>query len=104
MVAVGCVVRNRVNAHSSSYYAEVVKPWQFSSITVKNDPEVNLYPSVVDAQWLAAQKIAVEIMDGILADTTNGAQFYYATTIPLPQWAENMTMTCQIGRQRFYKE
>jgi spore germination cell wall hydrolase CwlJ-like protein len=104
MTAVGCVVRNRMTKHGSSYYAEIIKPWQFSSISVKNDAEVNLFPATADTQWVASQELAKSIIAGVTVDNTSGAEFYYATTIPLPQWATSMTMTCQIGKQRFYKK
>ncbi len=106
MTAVGCVVRNRVTAHGSGYYSEIVRALQFSSITAKGDPQLTLYPQLSDGTWGMAQTLAKEVISGPLAleDITGGAQFYYATTIPLPSWAEGMTMTCQIGRQRFYKQ
>ena len=108
MTAVGAVVRNRVVKASSSYYHEVTKPWQFSSITAKGDPELGLYPQPTNTAdwdaWQQAQSIAQGVMNGSIADPTNGAEFYYAITIPLPSWGVDMTMTAQIGRQRFYKQ
>lgn len=105
--AVGSVIRNRVNFNKSSYYREVVKPWQFSSITAKGDPQLNLWPQPNDpvnwSSWQEAQQVAQGIMNGTIADPTGGAMYYYATSIPLPSWARNMTMMCQIGNQRFYK-
>ena len=103
MQAVGCVIRNRVTQHKTSYYQEVTKPWQFSSITAKGDPELSVYPMIGDTQWALIQAMVPAIIDGTLADNTGGAQFYYATTIPLPSWAASMTQTCQIGKQVFYK-
>jgi len=103
MQAVGCVVRNRVMARGSSYYAEITRPWQFSSITAKGDPQLGEFPAIGDPVWIECQSFAAGILAGTVADNTGGAQFYYATSIPLPRWAEGMTMTCQIGHQRFYK-
>src|SRR5271163_654566 len=77
MVAVACVLRNRVARNKSSYYAEVVKPWQFSSITAKNDPQLGLYPSSSDSSYQLAQKIVASLSDSSLEDTTEGATLYY---------------------------
>lgn len=110
MKAVGCVVRNRVlrNGGTSSYYREVVRPMQFSSLTAPGDPGLIRYPHVtnpVDMDgWRMCQEFAKEIMAGTIPDSTGGATYYYAVTIPLPSWAEKMTMTCQIGKHKFYKE
>ena len=103
MTAVGCVVRNRVTKNGTSYYREIVKPWQFTSISVKSDPEVNLWPGWADTQWLTAQDIAQEIVSGGTVDTTGGAVNYYANTIEPPEWVASMTFTVQIGKQLFYK-
>jgi cell wall hydrolase len=108
MTAVACVVRNRVNANKSSYYREITKPWQFSSISASSDPQLNRWPSPANASdmttWQKAQEIAAGVMSGVTQDVTNGATYYYAVSIPMPLWASSMTMTCQIGNQRFYKQ
>lgn len=77
MTAVACVLRNRTQKHSSSYYAEVVKPWQFSSITAKGDPQLGLYPQVSDTWWTAAQLVAGNVIDSNVQDITNGATLYW---------------------------
>jgi N-acetylmuramoyl-L-alanine amidase len=106
MTAVGCVVRNRVNKHKSSYYAEVVKPWQFSSITAKGDPELTLFPASSDPSWAQAQSIAAGIINGTIADRTEGATIYYANTIPFPaSWNRAvLTPTVTVGNQLFFRE
>src|SRR5271154_5573214 len=106
MVAVACVLRNRVARNKSSYYAEVVKPWQFSSITAKNDPQLGLYPSSVDSSYQLAQKIVASISMGALEDTTEGATLYYDDSIPFPAgWdIHKVEDTVKIGRLNFFKE
>ena len=74
MIAVGCVIRNRVERNRSSYYAECTKPLQFSSITAKADSQLTLYPPTLDAY----AKIAQGIIDGSLIDSTHGSTLYYA--------------------------
>jgi spore germination cell wall hydrolase CwlJ-like protein len=128
MIAVGCVVRNRVIHNHSSYYAEIVKPWQFSSMTgggnktfydfigndsyqplavFKADPGVVRFPHPENrenwAAWEECQKLAPEIMSGAIPDNTNGATHYFAVSIPLPNWAAEMQQTCQLGQHRFYR-
>lgn len=106
MIAVGCVVRNRVHRRNSSYYVEVVKRLQFSSITAKGDPQLILYPAALDASWIKAQAIAAGIISGSIADTTQGSTLYYANTIPFPaSWNRAvLTPTVTVGNQFFFKE
>ncbi len=106
MVAVGCVVRNRVNKRGSTYYAEVVRPWQFSSITAHGDPQLCLYPAEADTSWIEAQTIAAKVCDGSITDTTGGATLYYANSIPFPaSWNKAvLTATVTVGNQFFFKE
>ena len=106
MVAVACVLRNRVEKNKSNYYIEVTKPWQFSSITAKNDPQLGLYPSYADSSWQLAQKIASPLSMVALADTTEGATLYYDDSIPFPAgWdIHKVEDTVKIGRLNFFKE
>lgn len=77
MTAVACVLRNRVHKNNSTYYAEVTKPWQFSSITAKGDPQLGEYPLVADPNWITAQLVAGNVIDGDVDDITNGATLYW---------------------------
>jgi spore germination cell wall hydrolase CwlJ-like protein len=78
MQSVANVVMNRVAKRGSSAYAECVRPWQFSSITAKGDPELALWPADADASWALAQQIAGQAAAGTLEDLTSGALLYYA--------------------------
>jgi len=120
MTAVACVIRNRVNKHGSTPMAQVIKPWAFSSITAKGDPELTLYPSDSDAQWLQAQQIAQRVLDGHTDDITGGATLYYApksiqtsASIQIPsgiiRWPakwnpQAVTYACTVGNQVFWVE
>ena len=77
MQSVSNVIQNRAKKHGTSLYQECVKPLQFSSLTAKGDPELTLWPKPDDAQWLTAQQIAAQAVDGTLADLTMGADLYY---------------------------
>jgi spore germination cell wall hydrolase CwlJ-like protein len=121
MTAVACVIRNRTAKRSSSYYDEVVRPWAFSSISAKGDPQLNSFPVHYDPIWQAAQMIAKNVIDGILTDNTGGATLYWnpagitssktftladGGTVKFPQtW--NLAVvreTVKIGQHIFLKE
>lgn len=121
MTAVGCVVRNRVERDNSSYYAEIVKPWQFTSISVKADPEIALWPMGNDPQWAQAVQLSQAICDGTVADITGGATLYWnpkaiesdhvielrdGSTVPFPQtWSIHAVQeTVVIGQHVFLRE
>lgn len=77
MIAVGCVVRNRMAKNGTSAYIEIVKPAQFTSISVHTDPEIALWPAEADPLWQSATFLAPSILDGSLSDITGGATLYY---------------------------
>ena len=106
MTAVGSVIRNRVLSRKTSYYAEVMRPWQFSSITAHGDPELTLWPALSDPSWEEAQRLAAGIIDGSLADTTGGATLYYADSMGFPKdWNRaECVATVTVGRQFFFRE
>jgi spore germination cell wall hydrolase CwlJ-like protein len=103
MLSVANVIMNRAAKRDSTPYEECIRPWQFSSITAKADPELSLYPSLTDPQWKLAQSIALDAAAGKLNDITDGATFYYALSIPEPSWAKSMQKTVEIKNQVFFK-
>lgn len=120
-VAVGCVVRNRTLRNHSTFYEEVVKPWQFSSITAKGDPQLSLYPLPMDAQWQQCSTLAQSIVNGEVQDVTGGATLYWnpkaidpgktfvtlaGQTVRFPKtWdADKVQETVQIGAHIFLRE
>lgn len=108
MTAIMCVLRNRVARHNSSYYAEVIKKWQFSSITAIGDPQLGLYPQSTDPQWQLATNLVGMIgpEDSRVADVTGGATLYYDDSIAFPaSWNRAVVQsTVKIGRLNFFKE
>lgn len=119
--AVACVIRNRVIKNSTNYYAEIVKPWQFSSITAKGDPQLGLFPSAFDKQWEQCQEIAQNVIFGQIQDVTGGATLYWnpkgiesnhtfttlmGSTVAFPDsWnPHKVSETVQIGDHIFLKE
>jgi N-acetylmuramoyl-L-alanine amidase len=121
MVAVGCVVRNRAVKNGTSFYAEVIKPLQFSSITAAGDPQLATYGPESAASWQLAQLLAADIADDSIQDTTGGATLYWnpngiksaatfttlaGAVVPFPEgWNPAVVSeTVQVGEQIFLKE
>jgi spore germination cell wall hydrolase CwlJ-like protein len=111
-VAVGCVIRNRVNdGKDRSWWGEgytgvCLKPYQFSCWN-KNDPN---YPYLSGAkpippkQFAQAQRAADLVISGVEPDMTKGATHYYATTMPKPPvWVQGATETFRLGNHVFFK-
>lgn len=104
MQSVANVILNRARHRGTSPYEECVRPWQFSSLTAKGDPELILWPAVGDTSWAVAQSIAQSAMNGTLDDITQGATSYYALSMPTPpNWAATMIKTVEVEGQVFFK-
>lgn len=111
MLAVACVIRNRVLRDAESYYTEVVKKWQFSSLTAVGDPELIVYPSEDPKNpnyqmWNQAQQIAASVIAGQQTDITHGATLYHTVQMGFPHtWDRSkVTQVAQIGNHIFYTE
>lgn len=123
MVAVGCVIRNRVNRKGSTYYTECIRKWAFSSITDPKDAQLAIWPAESDPLWQKAQVIAADIIEGRRQDVTGGSTLYYnpnglsagnksMRTLPdgrVIAWPDSWNQAaaqfiCQIGNHLFFKE
>lgn len=117
------VLQNRAAKHGTDIYTEATRKLQFSSLTAPGNPELTLWPSDNDPQWVMALGMAQEIANGTLFDLTRGATDYYAprgivtklgkifttpdgTAYPFPDgWNESaVTYTRTIGNQLFFTE
>ena len=98
------VIKNRAIKQNKTPYEIIIAPWQFSSMTATGDPELGLWPKLTDVQWLECVDLSQKLLNGTLEDNTDGATFYYATTIKPPKWSYSMEKTIQIGKQIFMKE
>ena len=93
------VVLNRVKRHNSMIEAVVMAPWQFTSMSVKSDPEFHLNPETDKLNssnalaWHDAQQLAQQASDGALEDITLGSTLYYAPT----SIQTSMTITLPTG-------
>lgn len=97
------VIANRSVARNRSWAEIVYQPLQFSSMTYPHDPQLTVIPIRPDPQFDYCYEMADLIFGGGDFDLTNGAQFYFADSIPMPDWAKEMTATAKIGRHNFYK-
>ncbi|HEX3747581.1 MAG TPA: cell wall hydrolase [Bryobacteraceae bacterium] len=119
MSAVACVIMNRCRV-AQQYVTAHGKPhpefgdgtpqsccWmdeQFSCWD-DDDPNLDVIENVTSADpvFQEAMEIAGAAVAGTLPDTTSGATFYYAKSMPQPPyWAKGKTPCADIGGQRFF--
>ncbi len=98
------VIKNRALKHNKSWAQIVYQRLQFSSMTYGQDPQLSLVPAQPDAIFADCYDIADSIFQGGDFDITNGADHYFADSIPMPEWAKSMTATAKIGHHSFYRE
>ena len=99
------VIQNRAKQSQRDFYAVCTQPWQFSSITAKNDPQLGVWPAEGEAEMAVALDMAEQAYDGKLPDITGGATLYYAASMTSPPyWAAQSTKTVEIAGQLFFKE
>ncbi len=101
--AVGCVIRNRVNAPGwwgDSYTRVILSPFQFSCFN-EDAPTLKMMRAPKGNAWLECLKAAEAILTGE-ADITDGATHYFATYIKVPEWSKRMRQTIQIGPHKFF--
>lgn len=111
MRAVGHVIDNRRRAGTHGRYATetVSAAWQFSAWN-RNDPNhsamMNIHalrPDSEDhAMWLAAKRVAAEILAGQSQDPTGGALFYHTAAVS-PRWSAGLAPASVIGGHLFFR-
>src|ERR1700722_3747035 len=97
------VKANRAKYRNRSWAEIVYQPMQFSSMTYGHDPQLSNIPVRPDPQFEDCYNTADLIFTGGDFDLTQGADFYFADSIAMPEWAKEMTATAKIGHQNFYK-
>ena len=114
-VAVGSVIRNRVNAHKTIYQTECLKPKQFSCWNA-DDPNypmlIELADKLLNGQYITdrylvqCMYVAAGIVGDEILDNTHGAQYYMTTNLynspSRPSWAVNVKSARTIGNQTFF--
>jgi spore germination cell wall hydrolase CwlJ-like protein len=111
MRAVGHVIDNRRRARTHGRYATetVSAAWQFSAWN-RNDPNYaamlnvdKLRPDSEDQlMWLAAKRLAADILSGTSADPTGGALFYHTAAVS-PRWSAGLAPVRVIGGHLFFR-
>lgn len=103
-IAVGCVVRNRVNNPSwwgDGWKSVMLKPWQFSCFDELADKITAAYKeepaSMKECLWVAGG-----IINDSLLDITKSANHYHAEYL-IPYWSKGETPVAIIGKHIFYK-
>ncbi len=107
MQAVCNVIMNRVDdgRFGDGIQGVCLKPKQFSSWNT-NDPNRARLISVTaaDPAFARALVIAQAAVKRQLVDLTNGALYYYATSIDTPSWAVNLPVVASIGQHVFLED
>jgi N-acetylmuramoyl-L-alanine amidase len=111
MRAVGHVIDNRRRSGAHGAYATetVSEAWQFSCWN-RNDPNYaamlnvdTLRPDSEDQlMWLAAKRVAEEILAGRSIDPTGGALFYHNGAVS-PRWSAGLAPVSVIGGHLFFR-
>jgi N-acetylmuramoyl-L-alanine amidase len=76
MLAVACVIRNRVKAKWGDWMKVIMGKNQFTSMSVKSDPQIDLQPKAGDKLYAKALAIAEGVYDDEIDDITKGALYY----------------------------
>ena len=111
MRAVGHVIDNRRRAGRHGRYVTdtVSAAWQFSCWNA-GDPNLRAIRNIDllrvgsedQLMWLAAKRIAAEIMSERSADPTGGALFYHSKAVA-PAWSRGVAPTRLIGGHLFFR-
>jgi N-acetylmuramoyl-L-alanine amidase len=106
---VGHVIRNRVYGSThwwgKDWHSVILHPYQFSSFNA-DDPNSDRWPSDLDPSWGECLQAATPVYLAHDVDLTNGATFYYDTSISWPHaWGDQAAYenTLNVGRLKFWK-
>lgn len=110
-VAVGCVIRNRVYAHSwfgKDWHDVCLKAWQFSCYN-EGDPNRELLLKIAGGDFgslrpemVQCMYLAQGIIEGLILDNVGGANHYHDVSV-FPSWAKAKNPIAQKGELIFYK-
>lgn len=117
IVAVGCVIRNRVRKPAwwgHDFAGVCLQPWQFSCLSPKGG--AGNYKKVLSFAERMAKKtqltnplerqcawVAQGIVGDYVVDVVKGATHYHTKTLtPRPEWAMGHAPIAQIGAHVFY--
>ena len=99
-------IKNRVShpAWWGGDWASVISKFeQYSSMTVRGDPNTVKWPLAGDAAWANCMSVAAEVHDPGGVDVSQGATHYYDSSVPPPQWTTQMVFVMAQGPFHFYR-
>ena len=81
----------------------ITHPWQFSSMTAHDDPNLAHWPRSMEPAWQESLQVAKEVLTCQLEDPTSGAVYYHDSSLSGPpvQWG-SVELKATIGRLLFY--
>lgn len=115
-IAVAWVIRNRASrsrfagallGHDGAVDKVCRAPWQFSCWN-EGDPNRPLLLALREDQCRGEYGVATNVLDGLVADPTCGADHYHTIERPAwaqawpPDWAATMAETARFGGHVFY--
>ena len=107
MLAVMCVVRNRVLARWGGWIEVMIQKNQFHSMIMLGDSQTVLWPT--DSSFEAVLKLAHEVHDGRTPDVTDGSLYYANMQTATSSWfAKNIAThpdhpkRAEIGKHTFF--
>jgi N-acetylmuramoyl-L-alanine amidase len=104
-LAVGCVVRNRLDdpRWPNTWAGVMLQKYQFSCFLESYFRPGILRHDWQNIAWREAKLAAHGIMHGYCRDITHGANHYHARWMKrLPKWAKSVSPVAEIGNHRFY--
>lgn len=104
MTAIANVIKNRMySKRAPTIGAVILEPHQFSAWnpTDPNRPQMEQVTEE-DPKFRLAQEVARQALDTNTKDPTAGATNYHTLSI-LPEWANSMDKTVELGRHAFYR-
>lgn len=102
IAAVAWVTRNRVEspvANGRNYCQIIWEPGQYSWTTRSVS---SLMPREI-AEWNRMVRLSRAVMDGQIADPTNGANTFYIASLGVPSWTRRGTGRMTIGPHAFVR-
>lgn len=75
---------------------------QYSSMTIKGDPNTVVWPAANDPAWLECHNALNAANEESIVNPAPKATSYYDISIAPPEWATDDLFVGQCGRLRFY--
>lgn len=104
-LAVACVIRNRLldDRWPNTYHGVMLQKWQFSCFIPKYFRESTLKHEWSRPFYRECRYAAFGVYSDWVRDISGGANHYYATWIPEPDWAQGKDPVFRMDKHLFYK-